>query len=136
MSKTKQHYDFLPDGWYFIVEEEDEYDETRLYTASGVEVAWFQDYSVSVQILKGMEHESEFIQSLFDQKSAQDRYDEEQSRLRWSAESAQRDQEELDKVRRDFENINRPQPEKPSQDTAFFDFEKRLNSFKQKLKLK
>ena len=126
----------MPDGWYFIVEEEDEYDETRLYTASGVEVAWTQDYLDRVRILKGMEHESEFIRSLFDQKSAQDRYDREQRSLRWRAECAQRDQENLDKARRDFEKINRPQPEKPSQDTAFFDFEKRLNSFKQKLKLK
>lgn len=136
MKSIEQHYDFLPEGWYFIVEEKAEYDETRLYTASDVKVAWTQDHLDRVRILKGMEHESEFIRSLFDQKSAQDRYDREQRDLRWRAECAQRDQEELDKVRCDFENINRPQPEKPSQDTAFFDFEKRLNSFKQKLKLK
>jgi len=132
MSKTKQHYDFLPEGWYFIVEDEAEYDETRLYTASSVEVAWSCDRSNFLRVLEGMEHESEFIQSLFDQKSTKDRYDDEQRKLQRRAERAQTEQENLEKVRRDFEKINRPQPAMPSLAESSKDLSNRIEQFKQK----
>ena len=133
MSSVEQHYDFLPEGWYFIVEEEDEYDETRLYTASGVEVAWLHDnYSCKIQILKGMEHEAEFIQSLFDQKLIKDKYDQEQEDRAWQVKRANEDREKLAKVRNDFENINRPQPAVLSLSESSKELDSQIKQFKQK----
>jgi hypothetical protein len=111
MRLEKQNYNFLPNGWYFEINYragQNYNDKVSLYTNSLVSVAWTDDYGLKkIQILKGMEHEREFIENLFAQKLAHDSYVREQRDIEWRAESAARDQERLSQVLRDFDKINR-----------------------------
>jgi hypothetical protein len=133
MIRHKQHYDFLPEGWYFLVKEYNTNKTTSLYTNSGVEVAWEYEYNrCDFQMLDGMEHETEFVRNLFEQKKAHEEIERERQRVLWEAECAARDHEELVKARRAFEDINRPQPKIPSLEQKLKEFDEKLENFKQR----
>jgi hypothetical protein len=133
MIRHKQHYDFLPEGWYFLVNEYDT-KKTSLYTNSGVEVAWKYEYNrCDFRMLDGMEHETEFVRNLFKQKKVHEEIERERKRVLWQAECAARDHEELAKVLRDFEDINRPQPKIPSLEQKLKGFDEKLENFKQRI---
>lgn len=138
---NKKNYDFLPDSWYFTISNpiSKDYRDTiinlNLHTASGAIVAWkswsYNDYrKPGIRVLKGMEHETDFIQSLFDRKDVKDMYDRDQLDAKWRNELLTIEQTNLEKVRSDFEKINRRQPEISDQlinfDTRLKDFKKRI----------
>jgi hypothetical protein len=77
-----------------------------------------------------MEHETDFIQSLFDRKDAKDKYDRDQLDAKWRNELLTIEQTNLEKVRSDFEKINRRQPEISDQ---LINFDIRRKDFKKRI---
>jgi hypothetical protein len=132
---NKKYYDFLPDSWYFTISDDYRNNTINLHTASGAIVAWKSrggdDYrEPGIRVLEGMEHETDFIQSLFDRKDAKDKYDRDQLDAKWRNELLTIEQTNLEKVRSDFEKINRRQPEISDQ---LINFDIRLKDFKKRI---
>lgn len=134
MRKKTTEYDFLPDGWYFTYDEYDYDGYTKLFTSSGVNLAWKKNRSSinSLQIVDGMEHELEFVKFLFEKKELRDKIEFERRMSERDARTYQEQQEQLEKVKKDFESIQRPQPPSLTPSQAISNLDSKIQNFKNK----
>jgi hypothetical protein len=126
----KKYYDFLPNGWYFTIPSYREhlYDEFKLYTSSDTLLAY--SCGKDIIITEGMEHESEYIKDLFSKKIIHDQIENDKRNLVSDVEYLHRKMVESDKLRKDFEDIGRPQPTTDPLIVKLHNFEKKLEDFK------
>lgn len=138
----KSVYRFLPDGWYF---KEDLYDYDRpldLYTDSDTWIAREYDdriYDRKLSVYEGLEHEREYIKSLFGQKSNADRVRRDAEMARDEVERKTKATKTMEQIQKDFAKINKTisveNPDHPMDSEAIElsnslnDLENRLSSF-------
>jgi hypothetical protein len=123
-----EYYDFLPNGWYFKNCYDDS--ELRLYTSSNTLLAY--SCGKDIIITEGMEHERDYIKDLFSKKIIHDQIENDKRNLVSDGEYLHRKMVESDKLRKDFEDIGRPQPTTDPLIVKLHDFEKKLEDFKRR----